>query len=110
MNEQAQTNQILEFLHIMEASLRSGYDISQSMEIFVKDANMPLTAEVQKVQEDMEAGLSLLDAYDQWLTRQPSHDLDLIVASLHTQLEAGGNLANKFQFISQMLLYLKRVG
>lgn len=114
MNEQSHTqlvtNQIPEFLHVMETSLRSGYSVSQSLEIVVKDMNGALAAEVQQVLDDLKAGTPFLQAFDNWLTRCPSLDLDLTVATLHEQLEAGGNLANKFQFVAQVLPKLKRVG
>ncbi len=103
-------NQIPEFLHIMEVSLRSGYSISQSLEIVTKDMNGPLSAEVQHVLDETKNGTPLPQAFDNWLTRCPSLDLDLTVATLHEQMEAGGNLANKFQFVAQLLPKLKRVG
>ncbi|NJN53266.1 MAG: hypothetical protein HC804_00035 [Anaerolineae bacterium] len=114
MNEQTHAqlvaNQIPEFLHLMEVSLRSGYNVSQCLEIAVKDMSGPMTTEVQLVLAEAKAGVPLLQAFDNWLSRCPSLDLDLTVATIHEQMEAGGNLANKFQFVAQVLPKLKRVG
>jgi len=114
MNELSQSQlvaqQIPEFLQVMEVSLRSGYNVSQCLEKAAKDMNDPLSAEVQQVLDEVTAGTPLLQAVDNWLSRCPSLDLDLTVATLHEQKEAGGNLANKFQFVAQVLPKLKRVG
>jgi len=112
MNETSQliVNQIPEFLHILEVSLRSGYSVIQSFEIVVKDMERPITAELQQVVADVENGTPWLDALDEWLNRCPSFELDLFVTTMHEQKEAGGNLANKLQFIAQVLPKLNRVG
>lgn len=112
INEASQliANQIPEFLHVLEVTLRSGYNVSQSLEIVVKDIEGPLAAEVQQVLTDVQSGTSWLTALDNWLARCPSFELDLLVATMHEQMEAGGNLANKLQFVAQVLPKLKRVG
>ncbi len=98
MNEQ-----IPEFLRVMEVALRSGYSIVQGLEMVTKDMDGPLAAEAQRVLNDLQSGMPLLPAFDQWLARAPSRDLDLIIATIRVQLEVGGNLADRFQFISQLL-------
>ncbi len=105
-----ESKQFLEFLRIMEVGLRSGYNISQSMGIFVNDTDNSLTVEVQQVLDDIERGKPLPVAIDNWLKHQPSRTLELFVATIHTQREVGGNLANKLLFISQLLPHLKNVG
>lgn len=105
VTEQTQiiNNQLQEFLRIMEVSLRSGYNIRQSMEIICNDGNAALVADVQQVIAEMDAGTPLLDALDNWRQREPGLALDMIVAAFHVQLESGGNLANKLLFVSQLL-------
>lgn len=105
MTEQTQIidQQLQEFLRIMEVSLRSGYNIRQSMDIVCKDGSKTLVADVQQVVADVDAGTALLDALDSWLERSPGLALDMIVAAFHVQLESGGNLANKLLFVSQLL-------
>jgi Flp pilus assembly protein TadB len=105
MIEQSKINraQFLEFLRIMDVGLRSGYNIKQSMEIFVKDTDNPLTVEVQQLLNELMSGNSLPNVMDHWLARQPNRDLELFVATIHTQIEVGGNLANKLLFLSQLL-------
>lgn len=108
MNEpQPIEKQIPEFLHIMEVALRSGYSLMQALEMVTKDMNGVLAAEAQQVIDEIKAGTTLPTAFDHWLERRPGRRLDLVVAAVHAQLEAGGNLANKFQFLAQLMPYLK---
>lgn len=102
-------NQILELLQVLESALRSGYSIGQSLEIAAKDMVDPMAAEARRVVAELQSGVALPAALDQWLQRFPSHKLDLIVATILAQLEAGGNLANKFQLLSQIIPKLKGV-
>lgn len=99
--------QLLEFLRVMEVALRSGYSLKQGLDMVIKDMDNPLAGEVQLVLAALQAGTPLPQALDQWLARTPSRELDLIVAAIGVQLEVGGNLADRFQFISQLLPKLK---
>lgn len=99
--------QIPEFLQVLESALRSGYSLAQSLDLVTKDMAAPMAVEVQRVMDEVQAGVALLQALDQWRERQPSRQLDLVVAAVHAQMEAGGNLANKFQLISQLIPHLK---
>ena len=111
MAEQIQImdKQLEEFLHMMEVSLRSGYNIRQSLEIICNDGSAPLVAVVQPLLDDLDGGTPLPDVLDNWLARQPTRDLDMIVGAFHVQFESGGNLANKLQFLAQLLPKLKHV-
>lgn len=102
-------DQILELLQVLEAALRSGYSIVQSLEITAKDMADPMAAGVRRVVAELQSGAALPEALDHWLQRFPSRNLDLLVATILAQLEAGGNLANKFQLLSQIMPKLKRV-
>ena len=103
-------NQIPEFLHVLEATLRSGYSVGQSFEIVARDIKGPIGVEVQQVLVNVQNGVSWMDALDEWLNRCPSFELDMLVATMKEQKESGGNLANKLQFIAQILPKLKHVG
>ncbi|HEX6384200.1 MAG TPA: type II secretion system F family protein [Anaerolineae bacterium] len=102
-------NQILELLQVLEAALRSGYSLVQSLEIAAKDMADPMAAEARRVTTELQSGVALPDALNHWLQRFPSRNLDLIVATILAQLEAGGNLANRFQLLSQIIPKLKHV-
>lgn len=97
------SQQLPEFLRMMEVALRSGYSLRQALEMVTEDMDNPLAAEVQQVVAALQSGTPLPQALAQWLARTPSRELDLIVATIGVQLEVGGNLADRFQFMSQLL-------
>lgn len=97
------SQQLPEFLRVMEVALRSGYSLKQALEMVTEDMDNPVAAEVQQVVAALQSGTPLPHALGQWRTRTPSRALDLIVATIGVQLEVGGNLADRFQFISQLL-------
>jgi tight adherence protein B len=101
------TQQLPEFLRVMEVALRSGYSLPQGLKMVIQDMDGPLVAEVQRVLDEMQAGTPLPQAFNQWLDRTPSRELDLIIATIGVQLEVGGNLADRFQFVAQLLPKLR---
>lgn len=91
------------FLRHMELALRSGYSLTQALQIVAKDMEPPASAEAQQVLEALAAGAALPAALDAWRQRVGSADLDLFVATLNVQFEVGGNLADKLQLLAQIL-------
>lgn len=95
--------QIPLLLRVLENSLRAGYSLKQALEIVAKDLPAPAGREVQQVLSDLNDGIALPAALAGWLRRVPSHDLDLVAATVNVQLEVGGNLADKFNLLGQIL-------
>jgi Flp pilus assembly protein TadB len=93
------------FLRLVESSLRSGYNLAQSFSLAADEAAMPATAseQIRQVVADIKGGTALPDALSAWLKRAPGPNLDLVVATIRVQLEVGGNLADKFQLLGQIL-------
>jgi Flp pilus assembly protein TadB len=93
------------FLRLVESSLRSGYNLAQSFQLAADEAAMPAPAseQIRQVVADLKGGTALPDALSAWLSRAPGRDLDLVVATIRVQLEVGGNLADKFQLLGQIL-------
>lgn len=87
----------------VEVALRSGYSVKQSLEIVAKDMDGPAQAEMRQVLDALAAGQALPAALEAWRSRSPSPTLDLFVAALFAQLEAGGNLADKLQVLTQIV-------
>ena len=51
ISEQSQhiAKQIPDFLQVMEVTLRSGYNVAQSLEVVIKDLEEPIATELQQV-------------------------------------------------------------
>ena len=95
--------QIPLLLRLLENALRSGYNLAQSFELATQELQAPALDEVNQLLAEIKSGTPLPEAFANWLKRNPSEDLKLIVATLHVQLEVGGNLADKFQLLGQIL-------
>jgi tight adherence protein B len=93
------------FLRLVERSLRSGYNLAQSFQQAADEEAMPAPAseQLRQVVEEIKGGTALPDVLSAWLRRAPGRDLDLVVATIRVQLEVGGNLADKFQLLGQIL-------
>ena len=87
----------------LENCLRSGYSVFQCFEIIAKDMPEPVRSDAQWIVDEVTGGKSWPDVLDNWLTRTPSHDLDLVVATIRVQLEIGGNLADKLNLLGQII-------
>lgn len=90
-------------LRHFEVALRSGYSVKQALEIVSRDMEGPAQTEAQQTLAAVTAGQSLPAALEAWRGRNPSPALDLFVATLFAQMETGGNLADKLQWLSQIL-------
>lgn len=95
--------QIPLLLRIFENTLRAGYSVPQALEILAKDLPDPAGSEVQQVFDEIKTGTPLPEALDHWLARIPSEDLNLVIATLRVQFEVGGNLADKFNLLAQVM-------
>lgn len=95
--------QIPALIHNLEVCLRSGYNVKQALEISAKDLPEPLASETAQVYSEIETGTPILEALDRWYDHHPSPELDLMIATLKVQLEVGGNLADKFRLLGQIL-------
>src|SRR5215212_8195309 len=87
----------------LEVCLRSGYNVLQTFEIIAQDLQAPMGVEAQHVVDAIKAGTPFLAAFDQWLERTPSRDLDLVLAAMRVQLEVGGNLADNMTLLGQIM-------
>jgi Flp pilus assembly protein TadB len=93
------------FLRLVESSLRCGYNIAQSFNLAAEESAMPAPAadQIRQVVAEIRGGTALPAALDAWLRRAPGPDLDLVVATIRVQMDVGGNLADKFNLLGQIL-------
>jgi|SRR5687768_5438490 tight adherence protein B len=103
MNTCTFDRQIPLLLRNLENALRAGYNLQQCFEIVARDVPAPMGAEAAQVVAEVELGISLHQAFDNWLQRVPSRDLDLIVATIRVQYEIEGNLADMLKLLAQIM-------
>lgn len=95
--------QIPLLLRLLENSLRSGYNVEQSLNLAAEELTSPAQEDVRQVLADFRSGMALTDAFAIWLKRTPSQDLNLVLATFLVQREVGGNFADKLNLLAQIL-------
>lgn len=92
--------QLADMLNLMVNGLRAGYSTAQAMEAVSREMPPPIADEFRRVVQEMQLGIPMESALDNFLRRIPSEDLDLVIAAINVQREVGGNLAEILDIIS----------
>lgn len=92
--------QLSDTLNLWVNALRSGYSVLQAMEAIATELPPPVSAEFERVVQEVRLGLSVSQALDNMYRRVPSEDLDLVITAVNIQREVGGNLAEVLDNIS----------
>lgn len=92
--------QLADMLNLMVNGLRAGYSTAQAMEAVSREMPPPISDEFRRVVQEMQLGIPMESALDNFLRRIPSEDLDLVIAAINVQREVGGNLAEILDIIS----------
>ena len=100
---QAFEAQLPELLRILENGLRSGYSLVQALSMAASDLSGPAGPLTQSLVDQVSGGIPLPTALANWQSQLPSPDLDLLCATIRLQLITGGNLADKFSLLNQIL-------
>ena len=103
MSTQTQEFQFPLFIHHFELFLRSGYSLGQAFELLDQDLDGPAQQQAQFVSAELKSGTNLLTTLDSWHQKFPHPDVELFIATLKVQLEAGGNLADKLKLLGQII-------
>lgn len=93
-------DQLADMLNLMVNGLRAGYSTMQAMEVVSKELPSPICDEFRRVVQEMQLGVNMEKSLDNLLRRIPSDDLDLVITAINVQREAGGNLAEILDTIS----------
>ena len=93
-------SEIPEMLRSWSAGLRSGYSLGQVIKRSADDFDHDGLIEAAGLISD---GIRPLQALMRWSQTDGSRDAQLIIATVELQMEAGGNLADKLDFLAQVL-------
>lgn len=97
------TEQMPAVLRELENGLRAGYNLLQAFEIVSKDVPAPAGAAAQALIEEVKQGVAFPQALNNLVQQTQSQEIDLLVATCLVQFETGGNLADKFNLLGQIL-------
>jgi len=96
-------NQLADILGLWVNALRSGYSVMQALEAISRESPDPGAAEIKRVVQEVQLGITMEDSLSHLLARMPSDDLDLVVTAVNIQREVGGNLAEILEVISHTI-------
>jgi tight adherence protein B len=80
-------------LDLIASALRSGYSFARALSLVAQEMKGPMSAEAQRVMDELAVGRSLDEALTRLAERQASYDVRLFTAAVQIQTRVGGNLA-----------------
>ena len=95
--------QLPDALDMLSSSLRSGFALLRAMQVIRSQMHPPIAEEFGRVVDEVQYGIPVDEALDNLVLRTGNYDLELIVAAVQTQLAVGGNLAEIFGNIAEMI-------
>ncbi len=99
----ALNSQIPEAMDMLASALRSGFSFLRGLQLIASQMHPPVSQEFGRVVEEVQFGVSVVEALDSLIRRTKDYDLELVVAAVQTQLEIGGNLAEILDNIGDMI-------
>ena len=97
------TEQVPELLTLLTGALRSGFGLSQALEMIVDQLPVPIDREIQRVLRAVSLGLPFPVALSAMSQRVGSDELDMVVTAINIQYETGGNLAQTLDSIGDTI-------
>jgi tight adherence protein B len=101
--------QLVDALTLMASSLRSGLSLAQAVDLVAKEMKPPISEEFSEVGKETRLGVVLDEALMNMANRLPVEDLKMVVTSIVTIRETGGNLTEIFDVIAHTMTERKKV-
>lgn len=101
--------QLVDTLTLMASALRSGLSLAQAIDLVVKEMKPPIAEEFSIVTKETRLGVVLDEALVNMANRLPVEDLKMVVNSVVTIRETGGNLTEIFDVIAHTITERKKV-
>lgn len=95
--------QLPEALDLLARAVRSGHAIASGFELIAGEMEDPIKSEFRATVDEINMGLSLKDAFDNFCVRVPSTDLRFFSIAIMIQKETGGNVAEILDRISRLI-------
>lgn len=95
--------QFVDCLLVLSNSLRSGMNLTQSIEILERESEAPLSQEFGLVLRENRLGVPIEKALTDMTTRIPNDDLKLMVTAVNIILNMGGNLIEIFDTLAKVI-------
>ncbi len=101
--------QLADTLQLLAGSLSAGYSLPQAVDVVVREAAPPMSAELNRALVETRLGVPLEDALEAVATRMNNVDLSWVVMAIKIQREVGGNLAEVLTNVAATLRERERL-
>ena len=102
-------DQLVDALHLMSNSLKSGMNLQQSIEMAYRELKPPIADEFGRIIKEISLGRLIDDALRRFSERTPLDDVKLTIDSIVMLRETGGNLTETFEVIAHTVVERKKV-
>lgn len=95
--------QMVDGLQLLSNGIRAGLSVPQSLGMVVDELPAPLSQEFNMILQQNRIGVTLEDCFEGLVKRVPTEDNEMFVASMNILRETGGNLAETFDTIVEVI-------
>ncbi len=95
--------QMVDALNLLSNGLRAGLSVPQSLGLVVDELPAPVSQEFNTILQQTRIGVPLEEAFENLVKRVPTQDNQMFVSSVNILRETGGNLAEVFDTITQVI-------
>ena len=96
-------NQMVDGLGLMSNGMRSGLSVAQAMALVSQEMENPIQQEFQLILSQNKLGVSLEEAFVNLSKRVSADEVEMFVTSVNILKETGGNLAETFDTITNLI-------
>jgi tight adherence protein B len=102
-------DQLVDVLRLMSNGLKAGLSLQQALELAVRESKPPIADELARVVKEIHLGRLMDDALRRFAERVPLDDVKIVVDSVLTLRETGGNLSETFDVVANTIMERKKV-
>jgi tight adherence protein B len=102
-------DQLVDALRLMSNGLKAGLSLQQALELAVRETKPPIADELARVVKEIHLGRLMDDSMRRFAERVPLEDVRIVVDSILTLRETGGNLSETFDVVATTITERKKV-
>lgn len=99
----AYSNQMVDGLQLLSNGIRAGLSVPQALGMIVDEMPPPISQEFNIILQQNRIGVPLEECFENLAIRVPTQDNDMFVSSVNILRETGGNLAETFDTIVDVI-------
>lgn len=101
--------QLVDGLSLLANSLKSGLNMSQAIQVLIREMSHPISQEFGTVMSQEKLGRTIDEALENMIERIPSEDLAIAIHSILILRETGGDLSETFETIANTVRERRKI-